>query len=95
MLFSYSLAAYLAVTWHRRIMALPVISQSLHIAPLFLLVALFPPLTHWFLSTTIYWWAIGGGVLQAVIEALFWPLATRVLLAPQRRPLHIDHTRPL
>ncbi|MCE7526391.1 rod shape-determining protein MreD [Polynucleobacter sp. IMCC 30228] len=93
--FSYSLAAYLAVTWHRRIIALPVVSQALHITPLFLLVALFPPLIHWLLSGTIYWWAMVSGVLQTLIEALLWPLATRILLAPQRRPLHVDHTRPL
>jgi rod shape-determining protein MreD len=93
--FSYSLAAYLAVTWHRRIIALPVVSQALHIIPLFLLVALFPPLIHWLLSGTIYWWAIGSGVLQTLIEVLLWPVTTRILLAPQRRPLHIDHTRPL
>jgi rod shape-determining protein MreD len=93
--FSYSLAAFLAVTWHRRIIALPVVSQALHITPLFLLVALFPPLIHWLLSSTIYWWAIGSGALQTLIEALLWPVTTRILLAPQRRPLHVDHTRPL
>ena len=93
--FSYSLAAFLAVTWHRRIIALPVVSQALHITPLFLLVALFPPLIHWLLSGTIYWWAIGSGVLQTLIEVLLWPVTTRILLAPQRRPLHVDHTRPL
>ena len=93
--FSYSLAAYLAVTWHRRIIALLIVSQVLHIAPLFLLVALFPPLIHWLLSGTIYWWAIGSGILQTIIEALLWPVTTGILLAPQRRPLHVDHTRPL
>lgn len=42
----------------------------------------------------LYWWGLTGAV-QAVIEALLWPIATRVLLAPQRRPIDVDHNRPL
>jgi rod shape-determining protein MreD len=33
--------------------------------------------------------------IQAVIEALLWPLANRILLAPQRRPRDVDPNRPL
>ena len=92
--FSYSLVAYLAILWHRRIVALTVLSQALHLLPIFLLVSLFPLLAHWLLSGELYWWALTGAI-QALIEAMLWPLATRILLAPQRRPIDVDHNRPL
>jgi len=37
------------------------------------------------------WWL----VLAPVLEALMWPLATMLLLAPQRRPPVRDKNRPL
>ncbi|BDX22442.1 rod shape-determining protein [Polynucleobacter sp. TUM22923] len=92
--FSYTLVAYLAISWHRRIVALTAPTQALHVLPMFLLVSLCPVLAHWILSGEIYWWALTGTV-QSVIEALLWPLATRVLLSPQRRPIDVDHNRPL
>jgi rod shape-determining protein MreD len=51
-------------------------------------------LVHWLLTGSIYWWGLGG-VLQGVIEAALWPLATKLLLAPQRRPIDVDPNRPL
>jgi len=92
--FSYALVAYIAIAWQKRIVALSVTSQALHLLPIFLLVALFPLLMQWILSGEIIWWALTGAI-QALIEALLWPLATRILLAPQRRPIDVDHTRPL
>jgi len=71
-----------------------VLPQALHLLPIFLLVSLFPVLMHWILSGELYWWALTGAV-QAAIEALLWPLATRLLLAPQRRAIDVDHNRPL
>ena len=92
--FSYSFVAYLAISWHRRIIALSALTQALHLLPIFFLVSLFPALTHWLLSGEIYWWALTGAI-QAVIEALLWPLATHILLTPQRRPIDVDHNRPI
>jgi rod shape-determining protein MreD len=74
--------------------ALTVLSQALHLLPIFLLVSLFPVLAHWLLSGELYWWALTGAI-QALIEAILWPFATRILLAPQRRPIDVDHNRPL
>ena len=48
--FSYSLVSFIAVLWHRRIVALRVYSQALHLLPIFLLVSLFPVLAHWVLD---------------------------------------------
>jgi rod shape-determining protein MreD len=92
--FSYSLVADVAISWHRRIIALTVLSQALHLLPIFLLVSLFPVLAHWLLSGELYWWALTGAI-QALIEAMLWPIETRILLAPQRRPIDVDHNRPL
>jgi rod shape-determining protein MreD len=92
--FSYSLVAFLAISWHRRILALNAISQALHLLPIFLLVSLFPVVAHWLVSGEVYWWALTGAV-RAIIEAMLWPLATHILLAPQRRPIDVDPNRPL
>ena len=92
--FCYALVSYIAITWHRRIVALTVFTQALHLLPIFLLVSLFPILVHWLLSGSLYWWGLTGAI-QAMIEALLWPVATRILLAPQRRPIDVDHNRPL
>jgi rod shape-determining protein MreD len=36
------------------------------------------------------WYFVGS-----VVAALLWPLATLLLLAPQRRPAEVDETRPI
>ena len=92
--FSYSIVAYLAISWHRRIIPLRVFSQALHLLPIFLFTAIFPVLVHWILRGEIFWWGLTGA-FQALIEAMLWPLATRILLAPQRRPIDVDHNRPI
>ena len=92
--FSYSLVAFLAISWHRRIITLNVLTQALHLLPIFLLVSLSPVLMHWILSGELYWSALTGSI-QALIEAMLWPLATRILLAPQRRAIDVDHNRPI
>jgi rod shape-determining protein MreD len=86
--------AYFAISWHRRIIPLSVFSQALHLLPIFLFTALFPVLVFWILRGEILWWGLTGA-FQAIIEAALWPLATRLLLAPQRRPLDFDHNRPI
>ena len=92
--FSYALVAYLAVAWHRRISSLQIYAQALHVLPIFMLVSVFPVLVHWLLTGSMYWWGLGS-VLQGIIEAALWPAATKLLLAPQRRPIDVDHNRPL
>lgn len=92
--FSYALVAYLAVAWHRRITSLQVFTQALHLLPIFMLVSILPVLVHWLLTGSLYWWGLGA-ILQGMIEAALWPIATKILLAPQRRPIDVDHNRPL
>jgi rod shape-determining protein MreD len=40
-------------------------------------------------------WPGWGYLLSAVTAALLWPLAEALLLAPQRRAVERDETRPL
>ena len=89
---SYTTLGYLAITVHRRLLWYPVLSQALQVLPLFVL-------SH-FIELSIR--IIGGGVfpgwsvlLAPLIEAALWPLASALLLAPQRRTPEPDANRPL
>jgi len=92
--FSYAMVAYIAIAWHRRIIVLSMIAQVIHVLPIFILVSLFPVLVDWVLTGSIHWWGFSA-LIQALIESLLWPIVSKVLLAPQRRPLDVDPNRPI
>lgn len=89
---AYTVLSFFAITIHRRLLWFKVLSQAAQIFPLMFAahaVALalrmgagdkFPGM---------------GLFLAPVIEALLWPVATYVLLAPQRRAPDPDVNRPL
>lgn len=89
---SYTTLGYFAITIHRRLLWYPVASQAFQLLPLFALSHLIE------LGIRM----IGGGVfpgwnllLAPLIEAALWPLASMLLLAPQRRTPEPDENRPL
>lgn len=89
---SYTSLAFLATMIHRRLLWYPVLSQALQLLPLFALSHLIE------LAIRL----IGGGVfpgwtllIAPLAEAALWPLASIVLLAPQRRTPEPDANRPL
>jgi rod shape-determining protein MreD len=89
---AYTLLSYGAITVHRRLLWFSVPAQALQIAPVFMATHLVSLLVR----------MLGGGMFPGpwllaapLIEALLWPLATWLLLAPQRRPTERDDTRPL
>ena len=89
---SYTTLGFFAITIHRRLLWYPVASQALQVLPLFALSQLIEVVTR----------MIGGGVFPGwtvlaspAIEAALWPLATALLLAPQRRTPEPDENRPL
>ena len=89
---AYSALAFLATMIHRRLLWYPVLSQALQVLPLFALAHLLQ------LGVRL----LGGGIfpgwgvmLPPLIEAALWPLATALLLAPQRRAPERDANRPL
>lgn len=89
---AYTLLSYFAITIHRRLLWFSVLEQAVQILPLFLA-------AH---ATLVLIRLAAGGIfpgwellLAPVFEALLWPLASWVLLAPQRRAPDPDENRPL
>jgi len=89
---SYTALGYFAITIHRRLLWYPVVSQALQVLPLFALLHVIE------LGIRL----VGGGVypgwqmfLSPLFEAALWPMATALLLAPQRRAPEPDANRPL
>ncbi|RYF70404.1 MAG: rod shape-determining protein MreD [Comamonadaceae bacterium] len=89
---SYTVLSFGAIAIHRRLLWFSVPSQALQVLPLFALAHAIELLLRM---------AAGGifpglwSFLAPLLEALLWPLASWVLLAPQRRPPDRDQNRPL
>ena len=89
---SYTVLSFAAIAVHRRLRWFSVLSQALQVFPLFALAHAIELLLR-MAAGGIFpgWWSF----LAPVLEALLWPLASWVLLAPQRRPPDSDQNRPL
>jgi rod shape-determining protein MreD len=89
---AYTVLSFLAITMHRRLLWFPVGAQALQVLPLFL-VARLVELSLRLLSGAAFpgLWVL----LSPLLETLLWPLATVMLLAPQRRAPDPDANRPL
>lgn len=89
---SYTLLSYFAITIHRRLLWFGVAEQALQIAPLFF-AAHGVSLAVRMIAGGMFpgWWLL----LAPLLEALLWPVATVLLLAPQRRAPDPDQNRPL
>ena len=89
---AYTLLSFVAITIHRRLLWFGVVEQALQIVPVFYAahgVALAVRMRAGDMFP-------GWGILVApALEALLWPLATLLLLAPQRRAPDPDQNRPL
>jgi rod shape-determining protein MreD len=89
---AYTLLGYASVTLHRRLLWFGLGGQMAHVLPLFV--------TAQLLSTVIRlavggMWPGWGVVASPLMQTLLWPVATLVLLAPQRRAPDPDENRPL
>ena len=89
---SYTVLSFAAIAIHRRLLWFSVPSQALQVLPLFALAHAIELLLR-MSSGGIFpgMWSFAAPLL----EALLWPLASWVLLAPQRRPPDRDQNRPL
>ncbi len=88
----YALLAFLGNAFSRRVLGFPLLAQALHVFPMLLATQLamltvrliadgtFPGLTFFFGS---------------VISTVLWPVASFILLAPQRQPVNVDDTTPI
>ncbi|WP_310385066.1 rod shape-determining protein MreD [Roseateles sp.] len=89
---SYSLLSYGAVSLHRRLPGFSLFTQALHVLPLFVAAHAVSLLVRMAVGGM---WPGWGLALAPLFEAMLWPLATVLLLAPQRRAPDRDANRPL
>jgi rod shape-determining protein MreD len=89
---AYTVLSFVAVMIHRRLLWFDWASQALQILPLFVLAHAISLLVRLIAGAAFPGWSLA---LAPLFEAILWPLATWLLLAPQRRPPDPDQNRPL
>ena len=89
---AYTLLSFFAITIHRRLLWFTVPSQAVQILPLFVAAHAVSLIVRIIAGGMFPGWNL---LLAPVLEALLWPVATWLLLAPQRRPPDPDQNRPL
>ena len=89
---SYTLLSYVAISVHRRLTWFGLAEQALQILPLFAAAHLVSLLVRMIAGDMFPGWSL---LLAPLFESLLWPLATLLLLAPQRRAPDPDENRPL
>jgi rod shape-determining protein MreD len=89
---AYTLLSFGAVTIHRRVLWFNALSQALHVLPLFAVAQCVTVLVRLAIGGMFPGWGIW---LAPLAQALLWPVASVLLLAPQRRPPDPDQNRPL
>lgn len=77
---------------HRRVLWFPVLIQALHVLPLLLLTQSIQLLVQYFVSGKFPGWFY---FIESAVAVALWPIVTWILLAPQRRAVDRDHTRPI
>ena len=89
---AYTLLSYLAITVHRRLTGFTPLSQMFQVLPLLFAAHAVSLTVRMFAGGMFPGWSI---LLSPVFEALLWPVADWLLLAPQRRAPDRDQNRPL
>ena len=89
---AYTLLSFAAIMIHRRLLWFGVVEQSLHVLPVFIAAHGVSLAVRMLAGGMFPGWSL---LLAPVFEALLWPLAVWILLAPQRRAPDPDQNRPL
>ena len=89
---AYTLLSYVAISVHRRLTWFGLAEQALQILPVFAAAHLVALLVRMIAGDMFPGWSL---LLAPLFESLLWPLATLLLLAPQRRAPDPDENRPL
>ena len=89
---AYTLLSYGAITIHRRVLWVGLGLQIFAVAPLLIGAQLVPFLIRLWTDEVFPGWSY---LLNGFVEAALWPLASILLLMPQRRPENPDDTRPI
>jgi rod shape-determining protein MreD len=77
---------------HRRVLWFPLMTQAFHVFPLLVLTQAIQLLVRFLASGKFPGWYY---FIESVVAVALWPVATLILLAPQRRAIDRDHTRPI
>lgn len=89
---AYTALSYFATTMQRRLVWFTVPSQALQVLPLFVAAHAIALAIRLMSGGVFPGWSL---VLSPLFEAALWPVASIVLLAPQRRAPDPDENRPL
>ena len=89
---AYTVLSFFAITVHRRLLWFSVPSQAAQVFPLFVVAHAVELAVRMLNGGTFPGWML---LLAPVAEAVLWPLANLVLLAPQLRAPDPDANRPL
>ena len=89
---AYTLLSYFAITIHRRVLWFTPMTQALHVFPLFLLTQVIQSAIQLLVNGKFPGWLFFS---ESFVTAALWPVATWLLLAPQRRSVDRDDTRPI
>jgi len=89
---AYALLAFFAIALHRRLLWFPVLQQAMQVLPLFVAMHLVVIVVRMAAGDLFPGWRY---FISPLVEAALWPVATILLLAPQRRAPDPDENRPL
>ncbi|OWW18865.1 rod shape-determining protein MreD [Noviherbaspirillum denitrificans] len=89
---SYTLVSYFAIMIHRRVLWFKVPTQTLHVLPLLFMMQFVQLVIRLMVSGDFPGWLY---FLECIFTAALWPAVTWLLLAPQRRAVDRDETRPI
>ncbi|MBC3934207.1 rod shape-determining protein MreD [Undibacterium rugosum] len=91
---AYTLLSYFAITIHRRVLWFAPLTQALHVFPLFLFVQSLQIALRLIVAPDAHFpgWLYFA---QSLVTTALWPIAGYLLLAPQRRAIDKDDTRPI
>jgi rod shape-determining protein MreD len=89
---SYTTLSFCATLIHRRLLWFPVPSQAVQVLPMFLAAHLVELMIRLINGNVFPGWTF---LLAPMLEALLWPVASVILLVPQRRAPDPDENRPL
>lgn len=89
---AYTLLSYFAIMIHRRMLWFRSGTQALHVLPLLLMMQVVQMLIQALVSGKFPGWFY---FVSSLVSAALWPLVTWMLLAPQRRAVDRDETRPI
>ena len=89
---AYSLLAFSSISLSRRILWFPWTLQAMHVAILLVGAEVVELVVRLAAGASFPGWTLLVGPLTG---AALWPVVSFVLLAPQRRPVEVDETRPI